>query len=450
MSNFLHKAVKVGLMVAIVFTTLALGTVEAWSVAIFQLIVLILVMLWTTKAILEKHLEIKIPPAALPLGAFILLGLAQSVAVTGSNGQISSLSMDVEATRGAVVTILFLFLALLITANFFDSVASLRTLANFLTLFGLALAVFAMIQHFTWEGKVYWIRAVDSVGTGGPFVNRNHFAGYMEMLIPIPLALALSRGAVRNEARLFFGFAAAIMSIALVASLSRGGMVSLLAGLLFLAAVTVSQRRGRAHSAPDSRSSFRPALVIIVILVGIAAGVIWIGADSDLLRRLLEDPLTTANSTDRRGVWGDTLTMFRANPIFGIGLGAFETVYPFYGRGDGSLIIQFAHNDYLQVLSDGGVVGGAIALWFLLVLSRGMAQAARASKPFMRALGVGSAAGIFALLVHSIFDFNLQIPSNALLFLVLSAIVLRVSSEVRSEARDESQTRIHSAAFAGH
>ena len=439
-------------MVAIVFTTLALGTVEAWSIAIFQLIVLLLAMLWTTKAILEKHLEIKIPPAALPLGAFIVLGLAQSIAVTGSNGQTSSLSMDVEATRGVVVTIFFLFLALLIAANFFYNVASIRTLANFLTLFGLSLAVFAMIQHFTWEGKMYWIRTIVSAGagTGGPFVNRNHFAGYMEMLIPIPLALALSRGAVRNEARLFFGFAAAIMSIALVASLSRGGMVSLLAGLLFLAAVTVSQRRGRSHSAPESPPGFRPALVIVVMLVAIVAGVVWIGADFDVLERLAHDPLTTSASTDRRGVWGDTLTMFRANPIFGIGLGAFETVYPLYGRGDGSTIIQFAHNDYLQVLSDGGVVGGAIALWFLLVTARGMAQATRASNAFMRALGVGSAAGIFALLVHSIFDFNLQIPSNALLFLILSALLLRVSSEVTSEARDETQPRIHSAAFAGH
>ena len=414
-------------MVVIVFTTLALGTVEAWSVAIFQLIVLVLAVLWSTKAILEKHLEIKIPPAALPLSAFLLLGLAQSVAVRGSSGQTASLSMDVEATRGAIVTIFFLFLAFLIAANFFDNLARLRTLASFLVVFGLALAVFAMIQHFTWEGKMYWFRAVESAGagTGGPFVNRNHFAGYMEMLIPIPLALALSRGAVRNEARLFFGFAAAIMSIALVASLSRGGMVSLLAGLLFLAVVIIYQRRGGAHSTPESRSGFRPALVIIVMLAAIAAGVVWIGADFDLLKRLAHDPLTTTASTDRRGVWGDTLTMFRANPIFGIGLGAFETVYPVYGRGDGSLIIQFAHNDYLQVLSDGGVVGGAIALWFLLVMARGMAQAARTPNPFMRALGVGSAAGIFALLVHSIFDFNLQIPSNALLFLVLASIVLR-------------------------
>jgi O-antigen ligase len=451
MSIFLEKVIVIGLLTAIVFTALALGTVEAWSVAVFQLIILVLVMLWATKAILEKHLEIKIPPAAFPFGALVLLGLAQSIAITSSNGQTSSLSMDVEATRGAVVTIFFLLLAFLIAANFFDRLDRLRTLANFLTVFGLALAVFAMIQHFTWEGKMYWFRSVTTAeaGTGGPFVNRNHFAGYMEMLIPIPLALALSR-AVRSEARLFFGFAAAIMSIALVASLSRGGLLSLIAGLLFLAAVTVSQRRTGSHASAD-RSGLRPALVIIVMLVAIAAGIFWIGADFDVMKRLAEDPIMTNAASDRRGVWGDTLTIFRANPIAGIGLGAFETVYPIYGRGDGSLLIQFAHNDYLQILSDGGIIGGAFALWFLLVIARGMAQASKASNPFLRALGTGSAAGIFALLVHSIFDFNLQIPSNALLFLVLSAIVLRVSSEVMmSEAEDGRHARVRRAAFAGH
>ena len=452
MRRLLENAIVVGLMSAIVFTTLALGTVEAWSVAIFQLIILFLVSLWAIKVILDRHLEIRIPPVALPLAALVLLGLAQSISVTSSNGQTSSMSMDVEATRGAALMIFFLFLAFLIAANFFDRLDRIRILAYFLTLFGLALAVFAMIQHFTWEGKMYWFRSVASAGagTGGPFVNRNHFAGYMEMLIPIPLALALSR-AVRSEARLFFGFAAAIMSMALVASLSRGGIISLFAGLLFMGTMTLSRQQSSSHVEGESRSGLRTALVIIAVLVAIAAGVVWIGADFDVMKRIAQDPITTDLATDRQAVWRDTLTMFRANPIVGIGLGAFETVYPVYGRGDGSLLIQFAHNDYLQVLSDGGILGGAIALWFLLVIARGMAQAAKASNHFLRALGVGSAAGIFALLVHSIFDFNLQIPSNALLFLVLSAIVMRVSAEVTTnEARDGTHAGIRRAAFAGH
>jgi O-antigen ligase len=436
MSNLLSKTIVAGLLVAVVFTTLALGTVEAWSAAIFQLIVLLLILLWAAKAIVDRRLEIKIPPAALPLGGLVLVGLAQSLALIGSSGETRSLSMDVEATRGAAAMIFFLFVSFLIAANLFDTQERLRMFANFLIIFGLGLAVFAMIQHFTWDGKMFWVRPTVSAGTGGPFVNRNHFAGYMEMLIPIPVALAMSRSA-RLEARLLWGFAAVIMSIGEAASLSRGGMVSLAAGLIFFAVMNARRRRGRPGR--SLRLSFRPEYFIVLLFAAILAGVVWIGADSDILQRLANDPLTTSGSTDRGGVWGDTLAMFRANPVLGVGLGAFETVYPIYGNGDGSFLVQFAHNDYLQVLSDGGLIGAALALWFIVVLARAMTRIPKTPDPFLRALGMGSAAGIFALLVHSFFDFNLQIPSNALLFLMLSAIVSRVSFESKQNESVGSQ-----------
>lgn len=432
----IDKAIVAGLLTAVVFTTLALGTVEAWSVAIFELIVIVLLLLCAAKAIVEKRIAIRIPPAAAPLGGLVLVGLAQSVAITGSSGQTSSLSMDVEATRGAVPVIFFLFVCFLIAANVFDKPERLRTLVNFLIIFGLALAVFALVQHFTWEGKMYWFRPTPSAGggLGGPFVNRNHFAGYMEMLIPIPAALALSR-AVRGEARLFYGFAAAVMSVAEFASLSRGGMISLAAGLLFLAAVIAWRRRDASHPERDSARGLRPAFVIIVMLGAIAAGVIWIGADFDVLKRVTSDPLTTGAVTDRRGVWGDALTMFGAHPILGVGLGAFETAYPIYSRADGSFVIEFAHNDYLQVLSDSGVVGGALALWFIIVVFSSFARALKSRGPLASGFALGGGAGIFAILVHSLFDFNLQIPSNALLFLVLSAVVSGIGAT--SMTRDE-------------
>lgn len=427
MRNIADKAIVVGLLAAVVFTTLALGTVEAWSVAIFQLIVVISLLLWALKAIVERRLELRIPPAALPLGGLVLLGLAQSFALTGSSGQTRTLSMDVEATRGAAAMIFFLFVSFLIAANHFDTRDRLRMLANFLVIFGLALAVFALIQHFTWEGKMFWVRPTDSAGTGGPFVNRNHFAGYMEMLIPIPIALALSRAA-RGESRLFWVFAAAIMGIAEVASLSRGGMVSLAAGLLFLAVMTARQKHNSHSPKQESRLSLRPAYLIVLMLGAIFVGVIWIGAESDILSRLSDDPLTTSQVTDRRGVWADTLTMFRANPVLGVGLGAFETVYPIYGQANGSLVIQFAHNDYLQVLSDGGLVGGVLALWFIAAIFRSFAGGLKSPEPTVSAFALGAGAGIFAILVHSLFDFNLQIPSNALLFLVLCAVVSSIGT----------------------
>lgn len=449
----IDKSIAAGLLTAVVFTTLALGTVEAWSVAIFELIAVALILLCAAKAIVEKRIEIRVPLAAAPLAGLILLGLAQSIALTGSAGQTRSLSMDVEATRGAVAVIFFMFVCFLIAANVFDTPERLRTLVNFLIIFGLALAVFALVQHFTWEGKMFWFRPTPSAGEGlgGPFVNRNHFAGYMEMLIPIPIALALSRAA-RGEARLFYGFAAAIMSIAEIASLSRGGMVSLAAGLLFLAAMIAWRKRGASHPERHSAGGLRPALVIIAMLGAIAAGVIWIGADFDVLRRMANDPLMTDGATDRRGVWGDALTMFGAHPILGVGLGAFETVYPMYGRGDGSFVIEFAHNDYLQVLSDSGVVGGALALWFVIMVFRSFAGAVKSRDPLVSAFALGGGAGIFAILVHSLFDFNLQIPSNALLFLVLSAVVSGIGAASRNLNQNEvtnERRRLHSGGKTG-
>src|ERR1700730_1720836 len=253
MSNLLDKIIAGGLMLAVVFTALALGAVEAWSVALFELIIVILLLLWAARAIIEKKLEALIPSAALPLAAFVLLGAFQSIALAGTEGRISSLSMDVEATRGAAAVIFFLFVCFLIAANFFATRERLRQLANFLIVFGLVLAVFALVQHFTWEGRLFWFRPAPSSGMGGPFVNRNHFAGYMEMLIPMAVALALSRAA-RGESRLFYGFAAAIMGVAEVASLSRGGIVSLTAGLLFVAAVR-SRIERRASRLEDRGSS---------------------------------------------------------------------------------------------------------------------------------------------------------------------------------------------------
>ena len=439
-----------GLMLAVVFTALAFGTVEAWSVAIFELIVVILLLLWAVKAIVEKKIEVAIRSEGLPLAALVLLGVIQSIAITRGEGPIRSLSMDVEATRGATAVIFFLFVSFLITVNFFAPRERLRQLASFLVVFGLVLAVFALVQHFTWEGKLFWIRPTPSAGEGtaGPFINRNHFAGYMEMLIPMALALAFTRG-IRSETRLVYGFAAIIMGIAEAASLSRGGMVSLAAGLLFLAAMS-ARMFGRSDVEQRSALKIRPAHLVMVMLGAVAAGAIWVGADSDILRRITNDPMTSGSLMDRRAVWVDTLRMFSAHPILGVGLGAYETVYPIYGRGDGSFVIQFAHNDYLQVLSDGGIVGAALALWFIIVVFRAFGRGVKSQEPLYSALALGGAGGIFAILVHSLFDFNLQLPSNALLFLVLTAIVSTTGEGRRETGDGRPQTADSRSAVARH
>jgi O-antigen ligase len=360
-----------------------------------------------------------------------LLGLIQGIAIPLASGDRWSFSRDVEATRAAVIVIFFLFFLVLIASNFFTTRESLTTLAIFLTIYGFALAVFAIIQHLTWDGKLFWFREVKAAsGYAGPFVNRNHFAGYIEMLAPLSFAMALMR---RNDARWLFGFAAVMMGVSVVASLSRGGMVSLAAGLLFIAAFEAfGKRRRESHSAAGADAGFsprgagiaRPLALIGLVAVSIVAGIIWVGADLGVAERLAAPGVESPSG--RYGIWTDSLKMVAANPVAGVGLGAYQTVFPIYAQGDGSLIIEFAHNDYIQVLTDAGLIGGALAIWFLILLGRSFLRSLDTRDPRLRTIALGCGGGIFALLIHSLFDFNLQLPSNALLFLLLCSVVWQI------------------------
>jgi O-antigen ligase len=187
---------------------------------------------------------------------------------------------------------------------------------------------------------------------------------------------------------------------------------------------------------------------VLAIAVAITAGILWIGA-APVIDRVAEslDTGVDISSVNRSAIWTDSWSVFRASPFLGAGFGAFQTVYPLHGRSDGSQIVAQSHNDYLQVLADCGIVGAAIAVVFIALLFRATARGVRSSDPLVAAIAAGSGAGIFAILVHSLFDFNLQLPSNALLFLLLCAVVsgaCTLASE-RSSTRGRRGSRMHAA-----
>lgn len=446
------KIIAVGLLVAVAFTALAHGAVEAWSAAIFELLIVLLMLVWGIKSFIEKRFELKIPPTFLPLAAFFLFGIIQSFSVIGENGQINSLSFDVEATRSTVKILFFLLVSHLIAANFFKTRERMRTLTVFLTIFGFALAIFGLLQYFTWNGNLYWLRPalVVTEGVIGPFVNHNHFAGYMELIVPLPVALIVT-GAV-NHNRTLYGFAAVMMAIAVAASLSRGGIISLAGGLLFIviAGISYTRRKKRADRTSGfddgdfptnfNRTSLFNFAAVALIIGAVVLGALWIGSNP-LIERVTKNNVVGADEKaesfeDSRGwIWGNSMTMFRANPVGGVGMGAFDTAYPKYSRDNDGLAraVDRAHNDYLQVLTDTGLIGGAIALWFILTIFWVVGRSLRSREPLQSGLAIGCGAAIFSMLIHSVFDFNLQIPSTSLLFLILTAVSVNLSGglEVR-------------------
>lgn len=464
----LDKVIAIGFLAAVVFSALAYGTVEPWSVAGFQAIILVLILLWGIKAVKDGRLAVAVPGTALPLLAILIVGVAQSLAFTNGAGTRLSLSMDVEATRSAVAVLGFLALSFLIVANFFRSPARMRTLADFLIVYGFAMAVFALVQYFTWDGRFYWIRPNHtSASPFGPFANHNHFAGYMEMIAPLPIALMLTQR-MSTERRIFYCFAGAIMGIATLASLSRGGVLSLACGLAFVVLLTaklrkksrvVNQVRGTGKAASRASAVFSTLMPVILLTAVIAMGIFWIGTDP-LVHRASQSQTSEQQSfsATRGWIWRDTLSMIAANPVLGVGLGAYGTAFSAYSRSDGSLRVPESHNDYLQVVADGGIVGGVIAAWFLIVLFKTVFRGIYSGHGFgpdgrfLSGLALGLGGGIFAILVHSLFDFNLQIPSNALLFLVLSAVASQIGAAVvepSSVVALRPSAAEHAVAFAG-
>ncbi len=455
MSLFIERASLFILFLSVIFAALAQGVVDAWSVAALECLGGLLILLWAGKIFVDSKIEITLPKLIFPILAFFFLGLLHCLAFAGSDGAVVSLSSDVEATRKTVFLFFFLLFELFIGVQLFHSKKRLLLLTNFLVIYGLAMAMFALIQHFTWNGKFYWIKPNKlGVSPFGPFVSHNHFAGYMEMLIPLSLAMMLKRQATR-EARLFYGFAGLVMSVAAIASLSRGGLLSLCALVCFLAigkwslsrfsqeresrrsdslAMTKhgnvpAVRRGRSLQARQIVPKFiKGALVAAAVLVALFVAFVWVGPDR-VTNRLTSGKIVSANQQDetfyssRGWIWQDSWDMIKANPLFGVGIGAYETTFPIYTKTNGAIIVGQTHNDYLQVLADAGIIGAVIAGWFIVLAMREIWRGIKRRDATLSAIALGSGAGVFAIFIHSIFDFNLQLPSNILLFFLLVVMV---------------------------
>lgn len=420
------------LCVTIVLTAVAFGTVHFWALGLFTLGAAATIILWVVDAWKVGKFRLSRNVLQLPLLGMLALGLVQLLPLRNSpaTGALTipaseTLSLDPYATRLVILQVAALLVYFAATLVFTDTPHRLRLLVRTITVFGFFLAIFGLTQSFTSPTKVYWFRELTQSTAFGPFINRHHFAGYMELTIAIPLGLLFS-GAVERDKRFIYLFAAGLMGLALIMTNSRGGLISLGAELLFLALVSGIGRRGKRNS--DEREQGRRvkgiakrAALALALIVGLFVGVLLLGDESTLNRLVgsvnMDDP-----TTGRAHFWGVTMDIIKANPIIGTGLGTFGVVYARYDSSNGLYRLEQAHNDYLQVLSDGGIVGAALGLFFIFMLFRMGFARAESKDHFRKGVAIGALAGCFAVLVHSFFDFTLHTTSNAMLFLVLASL----------------------------
>jgi O-antigen ligase len=416
--------------IAVVMSTLAFGTVHYWAMGLFNLGALTVLVLWAIDGWTMGQLRVSRNLLQVPLCGALLLGLIQLLPLRPAATEtvlgidvVRSLSMDPHSTRLVLVqlaTLLVYFSAVLV---FIDTPRRLRLIVRTIIIFGFFLAVFGLTQSVTSPTKVYWFRELAQSTAFGPFINRHHFAGYMELTVAFPLGLLLA-GAVDREKRLLYLFAAMLMGIALITTASRGGVISLVAEVLFLVVISGYRSKEREkHSKRPSKlnSGLVRAGLAVGLLIILFLGVSFFGGDLSLTR-LIDSVNTDDPTTGRAHFWSVTLNMIKSHPLLGTGLGAFGVIYTGFDTRNGFFRLEQAHNDYLQVLSDGGIVGAIIAISFVVLLFRGAFRRMQSWDNFRRGVAMASLAGCFGVLVHSFFDFTLHTTSNALLFLVLAGL----------------------------
>jgi O-antigen ligase len=290
-----------------------------------------------------------------------------------------------------------------------------------------------MVQYLTGYQKIFgFTKQFYTDEATGTYINHNHFAGFLELVIPFAAMMVfynlqpMSAHGIPERRRLrggryslslhpqilFYVFIVILLVIAVVFSRSRMGIFSVLASLILMAFL------GRLGGG-------RRAWMVITLLV-IACSMtyaVWIGVDPVISRFEVLKPSALEDPSGRVAIWKQASSIIRDHPTVGTGLGTFVVAFRRYQTTSLDLLIDHAHNDYLEVTTDTGVLGAAllfipiIGLLFKMILAY-----VEARNPYRRSVLLACIGGSAALLIHSVTDFNLQVPANALLFAVILGI----------------------------
>jgi tetratricopeptide (TPR) repeat protein len=411
-----------------------------------------------------------VSPARARVQAELVPGERESVLgePSGLSDELSApgvISFDPGATRTYIVQWLAVLALFVVVRYAIATPASFRRFAVVCVANGAALSVFALAQRFSAEPQtIYW--SFETQGSVfGPFVCKNHFPYYVNVCFGLGLGLLLGllargrysgiNGALgalgQQPAALWIIAALVFMLVADLFSLSRGGVIALVgAGVACGLLAALSRRTGTVTGPSDARNAqqrdarTRHALglggggaVIVVLIAALGVGLVsWFGSEA-VAKRLGSLGASDALDAGRRSLWTRTAPLALQYPVWGTGYGTFVVVEPQQRRpGEEQLITwEHAHNDYLEVLIEGGFVQLVLALVVAALVFRAGARAHRyARSPADAALALGGLFGFTAVLLHSLGDFGLHIPAVVVLVTVLAAHLMAASTRTRADA----------------
>ena len=403
------RILRFALMLLIVFAVLSFGAVDMCSQSILEIAAALLLIFWAVIVKTNPELKVRWSPLNWPLIGLIAIAGVQLL----FRGTASS-----YLTRTEILRLFAYFIFFFLVAQAFRTRKDWLGLAWFLVGLCFAVSLFGIMQHFTSGNEIYWMQSLKAdVKPFGPYVNRNDFAGFVELTLPIGLALIIFRGAHKDMFPLL-SLLTVVPIGAIILSSSRAGIIGLAfeVGVLVLFAVNWSRISRKRH---DSRFRVIGLAVLAAVLF-----VAWIGVGHSIDRfTSMSHPEVTLSR--RISMARGAIRIFVAHPLKGCGLGALVDVFPLYETAYDGRVVDHVHNDYLEALAEAGILGAICGISFLWLLYReGRNSLAAEQGQFSRAIHAGAVASVCGLLLHSFVDFNLHIPANALLFLLEVSIVV--------------------------
>ncbi len=403
-------AASLGLVIVALFASpIPFGSVLPMSQAALTFGAILATLCWWFGCIRTRRLTLNLRPLHWIVLASLLLVLTQYLGHT---------TADPVPTRDALIALLTWALVFFLTTQvlYGRPDATWLHLGLAFSAYLLLLSLFGILQFFSSNGMLYW--SVKAATGFGPYVNRDHYAGLMEMIIPLVAAYLLAER--RQGARRPLAAIALLVGIASTLLCgSRAGMIALAfeGAILLLVLVRKSRSPGRSRQA---------AAVLVAIVLAV---ILFFWADPGGTSERLAEVFQPNRANDfkiefatREQATLDCLHMLRVHPWLGQGLGSFNTEYPRYKSFADDLHWFHAQNDYAEALAETGIAGGILIFasitLFVLAAFRNLKQRLSTQAGWIQ---FGAALGCCGLLIHSFADFNLHIPANATWFAFCAA-----------------------------
>ena len=438
------RLLEAGLIVAVCVAVLAFGGTAPSFFAITQVIIFGLGVVFLLSRQFSRDTSFHIPVASplllvalvllqlcpLPVSLAPMFGRARDELPSGSYFTISMERYQTVSHLLLLVTYLTAFFLTLFLCR--DRNAKKRLVFALVSL-GAFEALYGLIQYLTgWQQIFAYVKKYYLEEATGTYINRNHFAGFLEMILPFVIVLALRwtyllskntpgrAGTFRKlisrtelVSVVFWLFLAIVILAALILSRSRMGIISALVSLVAILALA-----GTSTVGPRAR-----AAVAAVFFLGVLGLVVWIGSDPVMSRFETLGQEYNLSGQSRVSIWHDTLGLIRQHPFLGTGLGSFFVAYTSVQTAFLNLLVEHAHCDYLEVATELGLPGAILVFGSIFwVLAQSARRYGKLEERFDKAVSLACIGSIGAILVHSLADFNLYIPANALVFTMILAM----------------------------